>query len=72
LLAGDPGGTGVPLPFTQPIFIFLQNATRQGTGRQAGGHAHLSKLKSSFAECFVNAQSDLIFQLLILRNRSDN
>jgi hypothetical protein len=28
LLAGDPGGTGVPLPFTQPIFIFLQDATR--------------------------------------------
>jgi tetratricopeptide (TPR) repeat protein len=71
LLAGDLSGTGVPLPSTQPIFIFLQNATRQVTGRQ-GGHAHLSKLKSSFAECFVNAQSDLIFQLLIIRNRLDN
>jgi hypothetical protein len=54
-----PRRTGIPLPFTHSIFIFLQKTTRQGIRHQAGGHTHLSKLKSSFAECFVNAESAL-------------
>jgi hypothetical protein len=55
--------TGIALPFTHSVFIFLQKTTRQGIRHQAGWSRTLSTLKSSLAERSVNAQSDLTVQI---------